>query len=103
MTVPLLHLNILLPLTHIHLLLLPAIHRRALDPKHVVAANQDLAERRSHLLINVLLRVGELDIHVRVDGDQHAAVLGVSPLEADDDFFVDANGGLVPVCGMMRV
>lgn len=84
-----LHLNILLRLN-----LLPrslSIHRRTLNPKHIVTSDQDLAERRSHLLVNVLLGVGELDVHVGVDGDEDATVLGLTPFEADDDFFVDAG------------
>ena len=84
-----LHLNILLRL---NLLLLLPIHRRTLDPKHIITSDQDLAQRGSHLLVNVLLGVGELDVHVGVDGDEDAAVFGLSPFEADDDFFVDAGG-----------
>ena len=67
-----------------------SIHRRTLNPKHIITSDQDLAKRGSHLLVNVLLGVGELDVHVGVDGDEDAAVLGLSPFEADDDFFVDA-------------
>lgn len=84
-----LHLDILLRL---NLLLVLSIDRRALDPKHIITSDQDLAQRGSHLLVNVLLGVGELDVHVGVDGDEDATVFGLSPFETDDDFFVDAGG-----------
>lgn len=86
-----LHFNILL-----YLPLLPrlsAIHWRTLNPKHIIASNQDLTKRGGHLLVNVLLGVGELDVHVGVDRDEHAPVLGLSPFEADDDFLVDTVNG----------
>lgn len=40
---------------------------------------QHLAKCPRVLSINVLLRVGELDIHVRVHTDQAAFVLGLTP------------------------
>jgi hypothetical protein len=62
--------------------------RRCLDPEDIVAPYQHLAEGGSQLLVDELLGVGELDVHVAVDGDEDAFVFGLSPLEAHYYFFV---------------
>jgi len=61
---------------------------RSLYPKNIVAPNQNLSQRRRLLLINPLAGAGQLDIHVAIDGYEGAAVLGLAPFEADDDFLV---------------
>lgn len=60
-----------------------------LDPQHVVAPDQDLAQVAGELLVDELLRVGELDVHVAVGRHQPALVLGLAPLQAHDDVLVD--------------
>lgn len=50
---------------HLHIFLLLAI-RLALNPENVVTSDQDLSESGGVLLVNVLLGVGELDVHVAV-------------------------------------
>ena len=40
-------------------------------------------------MIYELHRAAKLDIHITVDADQAAFVLCLTPLQADDDFFVD--------------
>jgi hypothetical protein len=42
------------------------------------------------LMINVLDRAAELNVHVTIDADQAAFVLCLAPFETDDDFFVDS-------------
>ncbi len=51
--------------------------------------DQDLAQVARELLVDELLRVGELDVHVAVDADEPALVLGLAPLEPHDDVLVD--------------
>ncbi len=41
---------------------------------------EDLSEIARLLLVNVLLGAAELDVHVAVDGDEAALVLGLAPL-----------------------
>jgi hypothetical protein len=53
--------------------------------------DENLAQVARELLVNVLLRVGELDVHVAVDADQPALVLGLAPLESHYNIFVDAE------------
>lgn len=55
---------------------------RGLDVQHVVAPDQDLAERPRELSLYELLRVLELQVHVSVGRRQLALVL-LPPLEAD--------------------
>lgn len=62
--------------------------RRCLNPQHVVAPYQHLSERSRELLVDELLGVGELDVHVAVDGDEDALVFGLPPLEAHYYFFI---------------
>jgi hypothetical protein len=45
-------------------------------------------------MVDKLYRAAELDVHVAVDADEAAFVLGLAPFEADDDFFVDTKGCL---------
>lgn len=52
--------------------------------------DQDLAQNSSHLLVDILLGSTKLDVHVAVDADQLALVLGLAPLESDNDVLVDA-------------
>lgn len=51
-----------------------------LDPEHVVTPDQDLAEVARELGVDELLGVAELDVHVAVDADQSALVLGLAPV-----------------------
>jgi hypothetical protein len=53
------------------------------DPQHVVAADQDLAQHALVLAVDPLDGAAELNVHVAVDADQAAGVLGLAPLEAD--------------------
>jgi hypothetical protein len=76
------------PRSVVHLDILALV--RSLDPQHVVTPYQHLAEVARLLEVDVLDGAAELDVHVRIDGDELAAVLGFAPLEPDDDFFVDA-------------
>lgn len=50
-----------------------------LDPEHVVTPDQNLAEVARELGVDELLGVAELDVHVAVDADQSALVLGLAP------------------------
>jgi hypothetical protein len=59
------------------------------DPQHVVAADQDLAQHALVLAVDPLDRAAELNVHVAVDADQAAGVLGLAPLEADTHVGVD--------------
>jgi len=51
--------------------------------------DEDHAQRARRLAVNMLDRLAQLDVHVRVDRDQAALVLGVPPLQTDDDGLVD--------------
>lgn len=51
-----------------------------LDPEHVVTPNQNLAEVARELGVDEFLGVAELDVHVAVDADQPALVLGLAPV-----------------------
>lgn len=42
------------------------------------------------LSIEILLRVAQQDVHVRVDALQGALVLGLAPLQADDELGADS-------------
>ena len=59
------------------------------DPQHVVASDQDLAEHALVLAVDPLDGAAELDVHVAVDADQAAGVLGLAPLEANAHVGVD--------------
>ena len=59
------------------------------NPQHVVATDQDLAEHALVLAIDPLNRATELHVHVTVDADQAAGVLGLAPLQADAHVGVD--------------
>jgi hypothetical protein len=59
------------------------------DPQHVVAADQDLTEHALVLAVDPLDSAAELNVHVAVDADQAAGVLGLAPLEADAHVGVD--------------
>lgn len=50
---------------------------------------QNLTQDTRHLLINILLRARQLDIHIAVDANKSTLVFGLAPFETDDDFFVD--------------
>ncbi len=49
--------------------------------------------------VNVLVRVGELDVHVGINTDESAFVLGLSPFQADNNLFVDPAKSLVRCLG----
>lgn len=55
---------------------------------------QDLSQRSRHLLVNVLLRACELDVHVAVDADKAALIFSLAPLQAHDDFLVNTITGV---------
>lgn len=57
---------------------------RAPHIEHVVAADEHFAEMTRLGAADKLVRVGELEVHVRVDRDEVALVLH-APLELDDD------------------
>jgi hypothetical protein len=52
--------------------------------------DEDLAEGTRADAVDELFRVCELDVHVQVNRDKTALVLGLAPLEADDNVLVDA-------------
>lgn len=54
------------------------------------APNQNLSQNTRHLLVDPLLRARQLDVHIAVDADESAFVLGLAPFETDDDFFIDS-------------
>lgn len=62
---------------------------RLADPKDIVTADQNLAEGTGAGAADELLCVGQLDVHIEVDGDESAPVLCLAPLEAHDDILVD--------------
>lgn len=66
-------------------------------PEHVVAPYQDLSQRTCLFAIDKLLCIVQLDVHVRVYTDQHALILGLSPLQAYNDFLVDPGAQLVDI------
>nr|POF03534.1 vacuolar protein-sorting-associated protein 11 like [Quercus suber] len=51
--------------------------------------NQYLPQRPAALPIDPLLRIAQLHVHVAVHADQPPSVLGLAPLQADDDVIVD--------------
>lgn len=53
--------------------------------------NQHLSKTSSTLAIHKLLCSRKLEVHVAVDTDERALVLGLSPLQADDDGLVDSR------------
>jgi hypothetical protein len=55
--------------------------------------DQDLPQRARRLAVNVLLSAVQLHVHVGVDADEAAVVLGCAPLEPDDDVLVDPAPG----------
>jgi len=59
------------------------------DPKHIVATDQHLTQCALILAVDPLNGAAELHVHVAVDADQAAGVLGLSPLEADAHVVVD--------------
>ena len=65
------------------LLLLPR------NPKHIIAANEHLPKGSLGFPVDPLDGAAELNVHVAVDADQAAGVLGVAPLEADAHVGVD--------------
>ena len=46
--------------------------------ENIVASDQDLAQVAGEGAVNVLLGVGQLEVHVAVDGDQVALVYVIS-------------------------
>ena len=48
------------------------------DVENIVASDQDLAQVAGEGAVNVLLGVGQLEVHVAVDGDQVALVYVIS-------------------------
>lgn len=47
------------------------------------------------LPVDVLLRIPQQDVHVRIDALQRALVLGLAPFEADDELGADSVPGTV--------
>ena len=43
------------------------------------------------LAVNVFLRIAQHNVHVRVDALQCAFVLGLAPLQADDELGADSD------------
>lgn len=62
---------------------------RLSNPQDVVAAYQDLAQCTGADAIDKLFGITELDVHVQIDRDEPAFVLGLAPLEPHDNVFVD--------------
>lgn len=50
---------------HLRVSILSLVHTP--DPEHVVTPDEDLAQRPGEVVLDVLLGVGELDVHVAVD------------------------------------
>lgn len=74
---------------HLHL---PSIRARALlprNPQHIIAPDQHLAQHALRAAVDPLLGAAQLHVHVAVDADQAARVLGRAPLEADAHVAVD--------------
>jgi hypothetical protein len=70
------------------------------NPQDVVTPYEDLSESARADAVYELLRVGELDVHVEVHRDESALVLGLTPLQPDDNVFVDPGYVLAHlVCG----
>jgi hypothetical protein len=67
--------------------LLPALEKFCIP-------DQDLSQITRLLLINPLLGIRKLNVHITIDANQTALVLGLTPLQADYDFFVDSNFGV---------
>ena len=59
------------------------------NPQHIITPNQHLSELALVLALDVLDGAAELDVHVAVDADEAAGVLGLAPLEADAHVVVD--------------
>jgi hypothetical protein len=51
--------------------------------------NQDLTKLSSALIRDILLGASQLQVEVAVGADQAALVLGLVPLQPDDDILVD--------------
>lgn len=79
--------------THVSL---TAFHNTFADqcPRHIpgtmYAPNQDKTQGTGVLSINVLLRIAQQDVHVGIDALQRALVLGLAPLQADDELGADS-------------
>lgn len=73
--------------SHLRIPIAPLLIRR--DPQHIVTPNQHLPQLALVLALDVLDSAAELDVHVRVDADEAAGVLGLAPLEADTHVVVD--------------
>jgi hypothetical protein len=50
---------------------------------------QHLSQCPCLLMINEFHRATELNVHITVDADQTAFILGLAPFEADNDFFIN--------------
>lgn len=59
-------------------------------PGTVYAPNQHQTKGTGVLAINVFLRIAQQDVHVGVDALQRALVLGLTPLQADDELSADS-------------
>lgn len=58
--------------------------------RRMYAPNQHQTKSTSVLAINVFLRIAQQNIHVGVDALQCALVLGLTPLQADDELGADS-------------
>lgn len=54
------------------------------------APNQHQTQGTGVLAINVLLRIAQQDVHVGIDALQRALVLGLAPLQADNELSADS-------------
>jgi hypothetical protein len=81
------HINLPHSTSHLRIPILRILIRR--DPQHIVAPDQHLAEMALALSLDPLDGATELDVHVAVDADEAARVLGLAPLEADAHVVVD--------------
>jgi hypothetical protein len=99
--------------SHLRIPILRILIRR--NPQHIVAPDQHLAEMALALSLDPLDGAAELDVHVAVDADEAARVLGLAPLEADAHVVVDERlqhwprvhgdelwEGRVSFCGCLR-
>jgi hypothetical protein len=74
--------------SHLHLPPIRSLPIRR-NPQHIIAPNQHLSKLALVLALDVLDSAGQLDVHVGVDADEAAGVLGLAPLEADAHVVVD--------------
>lgn len=66
-----------------------ARRRREAKQQNSHIPNQNLTKRAGALAVNVLLGVGELQVHVAVGADETTGVLCVPPLQLDADLLAD--------------